>query len=100
MTTEPAEALRDALDVLSRAEVEKAWAAAEVTIKSLGSTSIALRAEIAAYLLAMILAEIGNATTRPDDLSDVAAAVESLSLYVTGRMAVIVVDVSSSSGNA
>ena len=96
---DPAEALRDALQVLSRAEVEKAWAAAEAVTQALGNGSIALRAEAASYLLAMIVAEIGN-TSKRDDLTDVLPAVESLSLYVTGRMAVIVAEAGTSSGNA
>ena len=56
--------------------------------------NIAMRAEAAAYLLAHILAEIGTTTTRPDDLADVAGAVEGLSTYVVGRMIAIVSDLS------
>jgi hypothetical protein len=87
--TDPAAALEDALTVLSRAEIEAAWSVAETANKALGSTSIALRAEVASYLLASILDDIGRTSTRAD-LSDVIGAVEPLALYVVGRMPVIV----------
>jgi hypothetical protein len=96
---DPAVALQDALTVLSRAEVEAAWAVAETANKALGSTSVALRAEVAAYLLSTILDDLGRATTRPDDLSDVMAAVETLALYVCGRMPVIVREFGGQPGN-
>jgi hypothetical protein len=94
---EPAAVLRDALQVLSRSDVERAWTAASAAHASLGSSNPALRAEMAAFLMASILSELGSATTRHDDLSDVLPAVESLALYVAGRMAVIVADSGNSS---
>ena len=96
---DPASTLEDALSVLSRAEVEAAWAVAETANKALGSTSIALRAEVASYLLATILDDIGRTTTRADDLSDVMATVETLALYVCGRMPVIVREIGSPQGS-
>jgi hypothetical protein len=96
---DPTSALEDALTVLSRVEVEAAWAVAETANKALGSTSIALRAEVAAYLLSTILDDLGRTTTRPDDLSDVMAAVETLALYVCGRMPVIVREFGSPQGS-
>jgi hypothetical protein len=89
---DPASELHAALDVLSRAELERAWKVAEKATRSLRNGNLALRAECAAYLLAQILAEISNTTKRPEDLSDVAAAVEGLSLYVSGRMITIVTE--------
>jgi hypothetical protein len=97
---DPVAALRDALRVLSRAELEQAWAAAEVANKALGNANAALRAEAAAYLLASVLAELGNNTQLPDDLADILPAVESLALYVTGRMAVIVAETGTAPGNS
>jgi hypothetical protein len=97
MRIDPAAALRDALDVLSRAEVERARAVAEAATQALGNSSIALRAEAASYLLAMILAEIGNATKR-DDLSDVLPTVEGLAMYVVGRMTTILTEVGNGAG--
>jgi hypothetical protein len=87
---DPAAVLADALDVLSRSEIERAWTAAEAVHKALGG-NIALRAEVAAYLLAQILAEIGNTSNRTD-LADVAAALEALSVYLNGRMVTIVTE--------
>lgn len=89
---DPAAALGDALNVLSRTDVERAWSASEAVNKALGG-NIAQRAEAAAYLLAHILADIGSATKRHDDLADVAAAVEGLSVYVSGRMIAIVTEI-------
>ena len=89
---DPINELRTSLDVLSRSEIEQAWSAAEAVNKALDG-NLAQRAEAAAYLLAHILADIGNTTTRPDDLADVAGAVEGLSMYVTGRMITIVSDI-------
>jgi hypothetical protein len=56
----PVGALRDALDVLSRTEIETAWRAGDAAAQSLGSGNLALRAEVAAYLLASILAKIAQ----------------------------------------
>ena len=95
MHVDPIAELSRSLDVLSRAEIEQAWSAAETVNKALGG-NMAMRAEAAACLLAHVLAEIGATTTRPDDLTDVAAAVEAVSTYVATRMIVIVSD----AGNA
>jgi hypothetical protein len=92
---DPTGALRGALQVLSRTEVEAAWRAGDAATKALGP-NLALRAELAAYVMARILDDIGSTTTRPDDLSDVTGAVEALAMYVCGRMTTIV----SEAGNA
>jgi hypothetical protein len=91
MRLDPAASLRSGLSALSRSDIERAWSVADVARKSLGG-NIVQRAEVAAYLLAQILAEIGNVTDRPDDLADAAAAVDSLSCYLNGRMAQIVIE--------
>ena len=62
--------------------------------KALGG-NIAQRAELAAYVLATVLNDIGVRSER-DDLADVAPAVEALSTYLAGRMITIVSDL----GNA
>jgi hypothetical protein len=95
---DPTSSLQDALTVLSRAELEAAWAVAETANKALGSTSVALRAEVASYLLATILDDLGRTSTRPD-LSDVMAAVETLALYVCGRMPAIVREIGGPQGS-
>lgn len=82
--------LRRALDVLSRAETERAWQVADAAVASLG-TNVALRAEAAAYLLATILGELST-TTKRADLSDVLPGVEALAMYVVGRMATITIE--------
>jgi hypothetical protein len=86
---DPATALNTALNVLSRAEIERAWSAVETVNQALGG-NIALKAEAAACLLAQILAEIGTRSQRAD-LSDVTEAVQGLSTYVSGRMVQIVI---------
>jgi hypothetical protein len=70
---DPVAALRDALQVLSRAEIEKTWAAGEAANKALGNP--ALRAELAAYVLATILADLGRTSERPDDLAEAGTSV-------------------------
>ena len=92
---DPIDELRTSLDVLSRSEIEKAWAAAAGASKALGTGNIAARTEMAAFLLATVLNEIGATTKRPD-LADVLPAVEALSTYLVGRMVTIVSDI----GNA
>jgi hypothetical protein len=87
---DPVALLQDPLNVLSRAETERAWTVGDAATRALGNANIALRAEVAAHMLATILDDIGKTTRRPDSLSDVLPAVESLALYVCGRMATIV----------
>lgn len=88
---DPVAELKASLDVLSRSEIEAAWSAAEALSKALGG-NIAQRCEVAAYILGHVLAEIGASSKRPHDLADVAGAVEAVSTYVAGRMAVITID--------
>jgi hypothetical protein len=80
--------LRSALDVLSPAEIERARHAAQTASNWLAG-SRAMRAEMAATTLALILAEMGT-TARQPDLSDVLPAVEALAMYVIGRAPIIV----------
>jgi hypothetical protein len=89
---DPVEELRTALSVLSRREIEAAWNAAAAASKAIGERNLAQRAEMAAFLLASVLHDIGGTTQRPHDLSDVLPAVESLATYVAGRMGVIAAD--------
>jgi hypothetical protein len=88
---DPVNELRASLDVLSRAEIEQAWSAADAVNKALGG-NVAQRAEVAARLLAVILHELGGTTKRQDHLSDILPAVDALSTYVIGRMVTIVSD--------
>jgi hypothetical protein len=91
---DPVSALRDALDVLSRAEIETAWRVGGEATKVLGA-NVAIRAELAAYVMARILDDIGR-TSKRDDLADVAAAVESFAVYLAGRVTVLVTELGSS----
>jgi hypothetical protein len=88
---DPVAELRAALDLLSRAEVERAWAVADAATKSLGSGNLALKAEVAAALLALILAEMGS-TSKRSDLADVLPAVDGLATYVFTRLPIIVTE--------
>jgi hypothetical protein len=85
---DPVQALREALQVLSPSEIEKAWAAGEAANKALGNP--VLRAELVGYLLARILDDLGKTTKRDDDLGDVLPSVEALAMYCIARSAVIV----------
>jgi hypothetical protein len=87
---DPAALLRNGHYVLSRSDIEGAWAAAAAAHSAVRG-NVAQCAEVAAYLLAQILAEIGNTANRPD-LVDVAEAVDSLSLYLHSRMVQIVTE--------
>ena len=73
----------------------ESWSAAATASKALGTGNIAARTEMAAFLLATVLNEIGATTKRPD-LADVLPAVDALSTYLVGRMVTIVSDL----GNA
>jgi len=85
-------ALRKALSVLSRAEIERAWAIAEAANEQVKHGSAALRAEVAAHLLASVLTELASTTTQPDDLGDILPVGEALLIYLLGRVAVIVAE--------
>lgn len=81
--------LRAALDVLSRSEIERAWAAADAATKALDSSSYVLRAEVAARILASILTEVSAKTTSAGDLAAALPAIEGLGMYAIMRTAAI-----------
>jgi hypothetical protein len=85
---DPIAELRAALDILSPAEIDKARHAAQTACNWLAG-SRAMQAEMAATMLALILAEMGS-TAKRSDLADMLPAIEGLAMYVIGRMPVIV----------
>ena len=81
--------LRAAYDMLSRSEVERAWTAADAATKELGTGSLALRAEVAARLLATIITDVSAQIETADDLAAALPTVQGLATYTIGRVATI-----------